>query len=73
MIDIGVFGDEENAAIRYQTMSWPMVAILMIGEIVSNGMLSLPSAIAAVGLVPGVLLIIFLGSWSAGFEYGPIF
>ena len=38
-----------------------MVAILMITEIVSNGMLSLPSSLAVVGLVPGVILIIFLG------------
>ena len=33
----------------------------MIAEIVSNGMLSLPQALATVGLVPGVILIVFLG------------
>lgn len=33
----------------------------MIAEIVSNGMLSLPSSLAVVGLVPGVILIVFLG------------
>lgn len=33
----------------------------MISEIVSNGMLSLPSSLAVVGIVPGVILIIFLG------------
>jgi amino acid permease len=38
-----------------------MVAILMIAEIVSNGMLSLPAALAVVGIVPGLILIIFLG------------
>ena len=38
-----------------------MVAILMIAEIVSNGMLSLPSTLALVGLVPGLILIVFLG------------
>jgi amino acid permease len=33
----------------------------MIAEIVSNGMLSLPSSLAVVGIVPGVILIVFLG------------
>lgn len=56
-----VFGNEENATIKYKTLSWPMVAVLMIAEIVSNGMLSLPAATAVVGIVPGVILIAFLG------------
>ncbi len=38
-----------------------MVAVLMIAEIVSNGMLSLPSSLAVVGLIPGVIIIAFLG------------
>lgn len=33
----------------------------MIAEIVSNGMLSLPSSLAVVGIVPGLIIIIFLG------------
>ena len=33
----------------------------MIAEIVSNGMLSLPSSLAVVGLVPGIVIIVFLG------------
>lgn len=35
----------------------------MIAEIVSNGMLSLPAATAVVGIVPGVILIAFLGEF----------
>jgi len=35
--------------------------VLMIAEIVSNGMLSLPSSLAVVGLVPGIIVIVFLG------------
>ena len=54
--DLGMFGQ-----IQYKTLSWPLVAVLMIAEIVSNGMLSLPSSLAVVGLVPGLVLIIFLG------------
>jgi amino acid permease len=42
-------------------MTWPLVAVLMIAEIVSNGMLSLPSSLAVVGIVPGVIVIVFLG------------
>jgi len=34
-----VFGNEESHDIRYKTLSWPMVAMLMIAEIVSNGMM----------------------------------
>jgi hypothetical protein len=34
-----VFGNEEAHDIRYKTLSWPMVAMLMIAEIVSNGMI----------------------------------
>jgi hypothetical protein len=61
--DDDVFGNEEGAAIRYKTLSWPLVAVLMIAEIVSNGMLSLPAATAVVGIVPGVILIVFLGEY----------
>ncbi|KAI3395784.1 hypothetical protein diail_867 [Diaporthe ilicicola] len=56
-----VFGNEDGAQIHYRTMSWPLVAVLMIAEIVSNGMLSLPSSLAVVGIVPGVVVIVFLG------------
>ena len=59
-----MFGDEENNTIRYKTLSWQLVAVLMIAEIVSNGMLSLPQALATVGIVPGVILIVFLGVWA---------
>jgi hypothetical protein len=41
----------------------------MIAEIVSNGMLSLPSSLAVVGLVPGLILIIFLGIFATYTSY----
>lgn len=47
-----VFGDEENHQIKYKTLSWQLVAVLMIAEIVSNGMLSLPSSGGVVGVSP---------------------
>ncbi|ORY71011.1 transmembrane amino acid transporter [Pseudomassariella vexata] len=58
-----VFGIEEDHDIKYKTLSWKMVAMLMITEIVSNGMLSLPSSFAAVGIVPGVAVVFFLGAF----------
>jgi hypothetical protein len=45
-----VFGDEAHHDIRYKTLSWQMVAVPMIAEIVSNGMLSLPSSGGVVGV-----------------------
>ncbi len=47
----------------------------MIAEIVSNGMLSLPSSLAVVGIVPGTIIIVFLGvfvSCARGFGFGPL-
>lgn len=56
-----VFGNEQGHDIKYKTLSWQIVAVLMIAEIVSNGMLSLPSSLATVGMAPGLILIIFFG------------
>ncbi|KAK3672419.1 hypothetical protein LTR78_007726 [Recurvomyces mirabilis] len=56
-----VFGHEEGHDIKYKTLSWQLVSVLMIAEIVSNGMLSLPSSLAVVGIVPGLIIIVFLG------------
>ncbi len=35
--DTDVFGHEEGHDIKYKTLSWQLVAVLMIAEIVSNG------------------------------------
>lgn len=56
-----VFGAEDTHDIKYKNLTWPIVAVLMIAEIVSNGMLSLPSSLAVVGMVPGLIIIVFLG------------
>ncbi|CAK3788449.1 amino acid transporter [Lecanosticta acicola] len=63
--DHDVFGREEGHDIKYKTLSWQIVSVLMIAEIVSNGMLSLPSSLATVGMAPGLILIIFLGVFAA--------
>lgn len=50
------FGDEQNGEIRYRTMKWWQCGMIMIAETVSLGILSLPSAVAVLGLAPCVLL-----------------
>lgn len=45
-----VFGNEEGHAIKCESLSWQLVAVLMIAEIVGNGMLSLPQTGGAVGV-----------------------
>ncbi|KAI0094603.1 amino acid transporter [Irpex rosettiformis] len=56
-----VFGDERDHDIEYKTLSWQSVGVLMVAEIVSNGTLSLPNAMAVVGIVPALITTIFLG------------
>lgn len=46
------FGNEEFAEIKYKTLKWWQCGLLMICESVSLGVLSLPSAMATLGMVP---------------------
>ncbi|KAF2084045.1 amino acid transporter [Saccharata proteae CBS 121410] len=55
------FGDEDGAEVKYRTMAWWHAALIMIAETISLGILSLPSVLAAIGIVPGVILIAGLG------------
>ncbi|KAI5818690.1 amino acid transporter [Pyronema omphalodes] len=55
------YGDESKADIKFKTMTWQQTAFVMIAETVSLGILSLPSTLKAVGLVPGVILMLSLG------------
>ncbi|KAF7156664.1 hypothetical protein CNMCM5623_000337 [Aspergillus felis] len=52
------FGDEEGAEVRYRTLEWWRCAIVMLAGGTSLGMLSLPSAVATLGIVPGVILVV---------------
>ncbi|KAH7157313.1 hypothetical protein B0J13DRAFT_520057 [Dactylonectria estremocensis] len=58
-----VFGGEEGALIDYKTLTWWPFGNVLIGiaETVSLGILSLPSVLAVVGLLPGIILILALG------------
>lgn len=56
------FEDESSSAVQYKTLDWWQAALLMIAETVSLGILSLPSVVAALGLVPSIILILGLGA-----------
>ncbi|KAJ5475292.1 hypothetical protein N7539_008358 [Penicillium diatomitis] len=52
------FGNEEGAEVKYKVLKHLLV---MVAETVSLGVLSLPAAVATLGLVPSIILIIVLG------------
>ncbi|KAJ5231150.1 hypothetical protein N7489_011858 [Penicillium chrysogenum] len=66
------FGNEETAEIKYRTMKWWHCGMLMIAENVSVGILSLPSAVATLGMVPAAIMILFVSalSWYTGYVIG---
>ncbi|KAJ5781086.1 Amino acid transporter transmembrane [Penicillium paradoxum] len=55
------FGDEEFAEVKYKVLTWWQCGLLMVAETVSLGVLSLPAAVAAIGLLPAILVLVFLG------------
>ncbi|PYH89953.1 amino acid transporter [Aspergillus ellipticus CBS 707.79] len=55
------FGSEAVGEVHYKTLEWWQSGVLMIAETVSLGVLSLPATVAAIGLIPAVILIVGLG------------
>ncbi|KAF7126091.1 hypothetical protein CNMCM5793_002513 [Aspergillus hiratsukae] len=55
------FGNEEGAESKYRTLEWWRCAIVMLAGGTSLGILSLPPAVATLGIVPGAILIVGLG------------
>ncbi|OJJ83406.1 uncharacterized protein ASPGLDRAFT_26340 [Aspergillus glaucus CBS 516.65] len=56
-----VFGDEEHAEVKYKTLKWWQCGLLMVAETISLGILSLPAAVAGLGLAPAIIILISLG------------
>ncbi|KAL3478878.1 transmembrane amino acid transporter protein-domain-containing protein [Aspergillus californicus] len=56
-----VFGNEEHAEIKYKTLSWWQCGLLMVAETISLGILSIPKAIAGLGLVPAIAILLCMG------------
>ncbi|TQN70830.1 N amino acid transport system protein [Colletotrichum shisoi] len=55
-----VLAGEDGELIDYKTLTWWQGGIVLIAETVSLGILSLPSVLATVGLVPGIVLILVM-------------
>ncbi|KAL5361719.1 transmembrane amino acid transporter protein-domain-containing protein [Aspergillus floccosus] len=55
------FGDEEFAEVKYKVLKWWQCGLLMVAETVSLGVLSLPAAVAGLGLVPSIIILLGLG------------
>jgi len=49
------------AAAKFKSCHWLNAGVLMVAETISLGILSLPAAIAKLGLIPGILCISILG------------
>ncbi|GCB24888.1 N amino acid transport system protein [Aspergillus awamori] len=56
------FGNEEFAEVKYKVLKWWQCGLLMVAETVSLGVLSLPAAVAGLGLVPSVIILVCLGA-----------
>ncbi|PYH47659.1 neutral amino acid permease [Aspergillus saccharolyticus JOP 1030-1] len=55
------FGDEEFAEVKYKVLKWWQCGVLMVAQTVSLGVLSLPAAVASLGLVPAMIALVLLG------------
>ncbi|PGH15765.1 hypothetical protein AJ79_02145 [Helicocarpus griseus UAMH5409] len=55
------FGNEETADVKYKVLTWWQCGLLMIAETMSLGILALPSAVATLGLVPAIIILLFVG------------
>ncbi|KAJ5569559.1 uncharacterized protein N7459_008989 [Penicillium hispanicum] len=66
------FGNEETGEVKYRVMKWWQAGMLMVAENISLGILSLPSAVATLGIVPAFLIILGLSviSWYTGYIMG---
>ncbi|KAF6832940.1 amino acid transporter [Colletotrichum plurivorum] len=58
----GVTDNDEAELINFKTLHWLQGGIVLVAETVSLGILSLPSVLATVGLVPGIILICFMSA-----------
>jgi hypothetical protein len=60
--------DDENTGpkdIHYKTCKWWQTGMLMLAETISLGILSLPSVLSKVGLIPGIILLIGMGLFAS--------
>lgn len=51
--------------VEYQSMAWWQAGMVMVAETISLGILSLPQAMSTVGVVPGLILLLFFGAFAS--------
>ncbi|RAL04682.1 putative neutral amino acid permease [Aspergillus ibericus CBS 121593] len=56
------FSHDETGEVKYRTLAWWQCGMIMVAETISLGILSLPSAVASLGLIAAVILILGLGA-----------
>ena len=61
-----------QGGIEYKSMAWWQAGMVMVAETISLGILSLPKAMANVGIIPGLILLVCLGAMASysGFVIG---
>ncbi|KAJ5151678.1 hypothetical protein N7492_009973 [Penicillium capsulatum] len=66
------FGNEEVGEVKYRVMKWWQSGMLMVAENISLGILSLPSAVATLGIIPSFFILLGLSaiSWYTGYIMG---
>ncbi|GAA6041821.1 hypothetical protein JCM8097_007180 [Rhodosporidiobolus ruineniae] len=64
VVEDAVFGELAGDAPNYRGLGWVRTAVLLMKTEVGLGVLGIPSVLSTVGLVPGVILIAFIGALS---------
>ncbi|KIY01509.1 uncharacterized protein Z520_03061 [Fonsecaea multimorphosa CBS 102226] len=61
-----------DGGVEYKSMVWWQAGMVMVAETISLGILSLPAAMATLGIVPGLILLVLLGAMASytGFVIG---
>ncbi|KAF9894026.1 hypothetical protein FE257_008998 [Aspergillus nanangensis] len=59
------FGDEEFAEVKYKVLKWWQGGLLMVAETISLGILSLPAAVAKLGLAPAIVILLVMGLFAS--------
>src|ERR1700744_2703707 len=61
-----------EGGVEYKSMVWWQAGMVMVAETISLGILSLPRAMADLGIVPGLILLVCLGAMASysGFVIG---
>ncbi|OJJ53546.1 hypothetical protein ASPSYDRAFT_187757 [Aspergillus sydowii CBS 593.65] len=55
------FGDESHAEVKYKVLKWWQCGLLMVAETISLGILSIPAAVAGLGLAPAIVILLSMG------------